>query len=305
MIKPTFADYLLAKRSVDDRALNRSVFAGVRPFLTGGPDRPARVLELGAGVGTMLERLADWRALENTEYTAVDSDLDLVRLARARMASRPGNGLAGGESNGGGHQASSAAGGLSVRYINKDIFEFLHDQGSQDRFDVVLAHAVLDLLDLDSVLTTIANTLAPGGQMYASVNFDGLTIFEPTLDRELDRMVMEAYHRTMDERLAAGKPSGHSQTGRKLLWALPAHGFEIVSAGSSDWVIYPHPDGYAADDRLILEWMLGTIRAALQGTSSVSRADLDSWEHHRRVQLRDQELIFIAHQLDVHARYAA
>ena len=50
----SFPHYLLAKQSVDDRALNRTVLESMKSALPAGP---LRIIEVGAGVGTMLMRL--------------------------------------------------------------------------------------------------------------------------------------------------------------------------------------------------------------------------------------------------------
>jgi len=50
----SFPRYLLSKQSVDDRALNRVVLDALRANL---PAEPVRIIEVGAGIGTMLARL--------------------------------------------------------------------------------------------------------------------------------------------------------------------------------------------------------------------------------------------------------
>jgi hypothetical protein len=52
-----FANYLSAKKSVDDRALNRGVLQSLVQHLEPiQAQDPLHVLEIGAGIGTMLER---------------------------------------------------------------------------------------------------------------------------------------------------------------------------------------------------------------------------------------------------------
>jgi hypothetical protein len=51
-----YARYLAAKTTVDDRALNRHVLAELRCLMPAGAPR---VLEVGAGLGTMAARLMD------------------------------------------------------------------------------------------------------------------------------------------------------------------------------------------------------------------------------------------------------
>jgi hypothetical protein len=59
-----FIDYLAAKKSVDDRALNRHVLKSLVQHL---PPIDAQgllyVLEIAAGIGTMIERLVQWNIL--------------------------------------------------------------------------------------------------------------------------------------------------------------------------------------------------------------------------------------------------
>ena len=62
MIVPSnysFPRYLAAKKSVDDRALNRRVWETLAQSLPAASPAPLRVLEVGAGIGTMLERLLE------------------------------------------------------------------------------------------------------------------------------------------------------------------------------------------------------------------------------------------------------
>ena len=68
-----FIRYLAAKKGVDDRALNRHVLQSLETALTNsGRGLPLDVLEVGAGIGTMLERLAGWGILKNARYEAID-----------------------------------------------------------------------------------------------------------------------------------------------------------------------------------------------------------------------------------------
>ena len=59
-----FTRYLAAKKSVDDRALNRHVWHSLAQAMSAAvPDGPVQVLEIGAGIGTMVERLVEWGLL--------------------------------------------------------------------------------------------------------------------------------------------------------------------------------------------------------------------------------------------------
>jgi hypothetical protein len=108
----------------------------------------------------------------------------------------------------------------------------------------------------------------------------------------------------MDERIRYGRPAGESRTGRRLFHRLRGAGAPALAAGSSDWVVYPAPDGtYAADEAYFLSSILNTIRDALQNRQDWAEpADLADWLAARYRQLAAGELVYIAHQLDFAGR---
>src|SRR5215472_11323999 len=79
--------YLAAKQSVDDRALNWQVWqclVAALPPATAG--QPLRILEVGAGIGSMVERLVAGDVLNYATYTAIDKAPALMAEARRRLA---------------------------------------------------------------------------------------------------------------------------------------------------------------------------------------------------------------------------
>src|SRR5215469_14423582 len=74
-----YARYLAAKTTVDDRALNRHVLAELRRLM---PPGAPRVLEVGAGLGTMVTRLMDWGVVGSGEYILLDADRQLLDSSR-------------------------------------------------------------------------------------------------------------------------------------------------------------------------------------------------------------------------------
>ena len=72
-----YTRYLAAKKTVDDRALNRGVLADLRGLL---PPGACRVVEIGAGLGTMVARLLEWQVLSSGEYVLLDVDRQLLVL---------------------------------------------------------------------------------------------------------------------------------------------------------------------------------------------------------------------------------
>src|SRR5919108_5090390 len=81
-----FTRYLAAKKSVDDRALNRHVWQSLSQALRQtAPDGSVQVLEIGAGIGIMVERLVEWGLLGQATYTAIDADAEMIAASRQRL----------------------------------------------------------------------------------------------------------------------------------------------------------------------------------------------------------------------------
>src|SRR6266851_5509570 len=83
----SFTRYLSAKKSVDDRALNQHVWQSLAAALPRATlDQPLQILEVGAGLGTMVERLFAGAMLTNATYTAIDMEPTLIAEARRRLS---------------------------------------------------------------------------------------------------------------------------------------------------------------------------------------------------------------------------
>jgi SAM-dependent methyltransferase len=302
-LSPTYSytRYLAAKKILDDRALNLRVYGSLAQavnHLPGGA--PLKVLEIGGGIGTMVERLMDWGLLTDAIYTTVDRHPDHVKEARARLqryALDRGFQVASGE------QAeliiSHPPHCLRLSFESVDFFDFAPRVQGQAAWDLLIAHAFLDLVDLSAALPLLLSLLRPGGLFYFTLNFDGATIFEPPLDPDLDRQIATLYHRAMDERRGPGRPSGHSQTGRRLLNSIPPAGGRVLCAGSSDWVVFPGPKGYSEDEAYFLHFIIETIRQALEDHPHLEKERFSDWLAQRHAQVDQGRLIFIAHQLDL------
>ena len=286
-----YTRYLAAKKSVDDRALNRQVLDDLRRLLPAGAPR---VLEVGSGLGTMVARLLDREVLDAGQYTLLDVDGRLLRDSRDWLAAWaadrgvPCQPLADG----------LRLGNLRVRLVEAELGDFLA-RGAGEPVDLLIASAFLDLVDVPAVLPDLLRLLAPGGAWWFPVNFDGETVFQP--DDPRDDEVLGAYHRTMDERVRYGRPAGDSRSGRHLFGSLRAAGAPVVSAGSSDWVVHAGPDGrYPGDEACFVEHILGTVEHAF--ADGAEPPGLAEWLAVRRRQLAAGELVYIAHQLDLAGR---
>jgi SAM-dependent methyltransferase len=285
-----YARYLAAKTTVDDRALNRHVLAELRRLMPAGTPR---VLEVGAGLGTMVARLMEWGAVGAGEYILLDADQQLLDCSRRWLGDwAAARGLRSDPLPDG-----LRVGDLRVRLVRAELGSYL-EAAHGAVADVVVANAVLDLVDVPTVLPGLLRLLVPGGVYWFTINYDGESIFVP--GHPHDDKIMHAYHRDMDERVRYGRPAGESRTGRRLFHHLRAAGAPALAAGSSDWVVSAGPEGnYPGDEAYFLRSILNTIQNALATRQDqVEPADLAGWLAERGRQLAEGELVYIAHQLD-------
>lgn len=299
--EPNYQRYLAAKKSVDDRALNRRVWDSLRSELRARfSDGPVRVLEVGAGIGTMIERALEWRLLIDAHYSALDLQPENFEYAvnyLHQWAIRSGVQFEFQAHNQfliRSHEAE-----IRIEFTTGDMFDFFQSRQAALNWDLVIASAFLDLVDISEALPVILDALSPRGLFYFSLNFDGLTVFEPATDPGLDDLIIKLYHHTMDERLVAGLPSGDSRTGRQLFRVLNGFGAEVLYAGASDWIVFPEKDGYQADEAYFLHFILNTIENSLTDCPELEKGVLDRWIERRRRQVERAELVYIAHQLDI------
>jgi SAM-dependent methyltransferase len=296
--------YLEAKKGIDDRALNQAVWQRMAELLRKLQEtRSVTILEVGCGIGTMIERMLEQGLLTKAVYTAIDLNPEYVAEAKARLrgyASRQGCETR--EEAGGTLVLERPGQEIVVNLMASDLFDIAGRDRSNRVYDLILAHAFLDLVDLDAALRKILSLIRPGGLLYFSLNFDGATIFEPRIHPALDRQIEELYHQTMDLRQTGSVPSRMSRTGRRLLVSLTQAGATVVSAGSSDWVIHPRSAGYSPDEAYFLHFIIDMIRGALNGEPDLDQNSLGEWIAERHRQVEKGVLVYIAHQIDVLAQ---
>lgn len=290
----SYSRYLTAKRSVDDRALNRHVLAELCHVI---PQGEVRVVEIGAGLGTMVARLLEWQVISAGEYTLVDVDRGLLQDARGWLTAW---------ADAAGLRAMALPDGLllgdlRVRLVEAELGGYV-EAGARQPVDVLIAHAFLDLVDVPAVLPGLLSWLVPGGAYWFTINFDGETILQP--DHPGDGEVLAAYVRSMEGRIRYGRPAGESRTGRHLFRHLTDAGAPPLASGTSDWVVHARPDGtYLGDEAYFLECILATIHDAVGDL--VRPEVLTEWMAVRRRQLARGELFYLAHQLDFAGTFPA
>ena len=284
-----FPRYLASKKTVDDRALNQRVWDVLAESLNTYED--VYILEIGGGIGTMIERLLERKALQHVRYTLLDEQPENIAAAKEHLPQWAD------EQNFTWHWDGDTlvlwkmGNQTKVDFLVEDLFDFLARRPADQKYDLLIAHAFLDLVDIPATLPKLFKTLKPNGNFYFTINFDGETIFEPAVPNDAE--IMQAYHRTMDERIIDGKLSGDSYAGRHLFTHLRAAGGQIVEAGASDWVVY---SPYPADEAYFLHFIVDTVRGALDG--KIAPQQIESWASARHAQIESEALVYIAHQLD-------
>jgi hypothetical protein len=102
----------------------------------------------------------------------------------------------------------------------------------------------------------------------------------------------------MDKRATGGD----SRAGRHLFTHLQTAGAQILSAGSSDWVVHALDGKYPSDEAYFLEFILHFFEESLSGHSGLDPAAFANWLTMRHRQIQDRKLVYIAHQMDFLAK---
>ncbi len=271
-----FLRYLDSKFHVDETALHRPSFEAMLQQLPVQGD----ILEVGGGSGAMLRRLSTADRLSQLNYTICDQNPVLVSAVGKRF---PG--------------VDCRCGDL-----------FMLDFGGR-QYDMVIAQAVLDVIDMEQGLSLFSRILRSGGCLYAPITFDGITEFtapsdETGVDSGLDSRIIEEYHLSMDERMVNGRPSGSRFAGRRLAHLASRYGFSLISQGVSTWQVQPEDGNYANDDAYFLEAILAMLEDSVgnrivKGRTRLTRMELDTWLYQRHSQLKAGRLGFTARHLDL------
>ena len=288
----SFPHYLLAKQSVDDRALNKTVIDALKVNL---PAAPIRIIEVGAGIGTMLTRLLRWELVAKTNYILVDEmaqNIDSAREWIPLWAVEAGLSVERIEQDS--LRVFDQTRDVRIQFECADVFDFIKKNPAPA--DLLIAHAFLDLLPMPESmpkLLSLTKNLA-----WLTINFDGVTSLEPTIDAGLDEQIERLYHATMDTRPSGGD----SRAGRHLFSHLRKAGAQVLTAGASDWVVHAMNGKYPADEEYFLKFILHFFEESLAGHVELNATDFSNWIKERRAQIERGELVYIAHQMDFLAK---
>lgn len=294
--------YLAAKKNIDDRALNRYVWETLRralPQATGrAPQKKqTKIVEIGAGIGTMVTRVVDWGLLTGpVTYVVTDPVAEHLLAANAylaRWAEQRGHRLSWHDPHHGLLRTAGAE--VSLVLVVAGAEELAAGVAGPELFHLLFAHAVLDLIDFPVLLPRLLMRLEENGLAYLTCNFDGETVFLPEWNGPEEKEILRRYHGSMEARLR-----GASRTGRRLLTFLQGPGLALLAAGSSDWLVHPRNGRYTEGDAFFLHSLIATVEQELAGKKQNRPAPpgLTAWAALRHDQVKAGELSLLARHLD-------
>ena len=280
------AEWLSARGPYDEAALDPVAVEMIRCWGTGlgRACRPV-VVDLGSGTGAALGRVGRWLAPRQIVGYAVDRDPTLLCSASASASLRHAVPIVG------------------------DLLEPLDALGgpADGTVDLVVGHALADIVPLDRLADRAAALARPGGLVHVALAYDGLTAFAPADDPSLDvdcsleADILTAFHRHMDRPADLTPTYGGSTAGRRLGSALRAAGLEILADAPSTWDVRAS-DGSGA--RMVLARLLRYILEAVREIGGLPSDDLEAWGMARQLALARRTLAVRVGHRDVLARRA-
>jgi SAM-dependent methyltransferase len=266
----SFADYLAAKFTLDERSLNPEVRSALLQCLRDMPS--VECLDVGAGTGATVQRMLRWRSSQPWRMTALDCDAGLIEIAgEATRQLLEDSGERPVATDG---AVRSRDGRIEVRFAACE----LGAHRPCSRYDLVTAHAVLDLVALAPVLDAFARWLRPGGLLYATINCDGEPEIWPRYrDAGFELALLGCYTESMEQRRVDGLRSGGAYCGRRLQALLPQHQFVLMAQGSSDWNIGPSGRSYRDCDQVCLNALLDLIWKEGRPSGRFNAEALERW----------------------------
>jgi len=260
--------WLALREGADDRARDRTLESTLAEALE--RRGRCRILDLGAGTGANLRRLAP-RFGHDQRWTLVDRDTTLLGRLDARLApwaDRHGARVGTAGDNDGrvaDDDDDDAAGDGKTLLIRADTFGARVRRRRADlatsldalpfaSHDLIAGSALLDLAGADWLDTLAARAAAAGCEVLFALSYDGRLHWTPSL--EDDRAVQELFDRHQRQDKGLGLALG-PDAGAHFAERLRRHGLDVTTA-RSDWTLG------AADGALQHELATGLATAATE-----------------------------------------
>ena len=293
----SFADYLEAKFALDERSLNRGVREAFLDALHSLPR--VQCLDVGAGTCATVRRFLNAALTKPLSVTVLDRDPGLLDIARQEIPDwLRALGLEPFTEEG--IIKTQGERVTAIRFAARELKDYRADR----LYNVITAHAFLDLAPLPQTLRLFSASLQPGGYLYATINYDGNTALLPVYDDvDIEGRLLKHYNQSMEQRRVEGQATGGAYCGKRLHELLPEHEFDILAHGSSDWNIAPVLNEYRDGDFVCLKALLEMIYSEGQRAGLFSQVELVRWHDDRLRLLHRRRLGLTISHLDLLARY--
>ncbi|HEX8375415.1 MAG TPA: class I SAM-dependent methyltransferase, partial [Geminicoccaceae bacterium] len=176
MSEPFTADWLTLREPYDAMAVDHDLLKGFAAWAVATqPAGGLRVIDLGAGTGANLRRLAPLLG-HGQRWTLVELDPALIAAGEASLPS---------------------ADGVDARYRRLDLARDLERLADDGPADLLTASALLDLVSEDWLRRLVSLCSRLGCALYASLTYDGRVAWSPedALDAE-SRAAVDHHQRT-------------------------------------------------------------------------------------------------------------
>lgn len=230
-------DWLDLREPFDARARNGALAKALAAAL---PARP-RILDLGAGTGSLLRWLGHWIGRAQA-WTLLDADAELVQRAYDTIEERAE--AVGWSATWPGKRTllvHAPGGAWRVEGLAADLRD-APDNLPLDRVDAVVNTALCDLVSEDWVLRMAEACAARRLPFYAALNVTGRERFSPP--HPADALVARGFRRDQARNKGFGGIALGPRAPAVIRAAFEAHGYAVRTA-PSDWIVTRHDSDMA------------------------------------------------------------
>jgi SAM-dependent methyltransferase len=255
-------DWLALREPADHRARDPGLASAASAFLEGR--RPARILDLGCGTGSILRALSPGLGPAQ-HWRLVDLDPQLLSAART-VLSRFGRVVDDSEA---GLRIETDHADIAVEFVPADLVRDL-DAVLDPALDLVTAAALSDLVSpawIEQFADRLAARRLP---LYTTLIYDGTESWTPP--DPLDEPVLAAFldHQSRDKGFGPSAGPGATDLLRR---AFESRGYTVRTA-ESPWRLGP-------DDRALMAELAAGIASAAAETGKVPAEDVSAWARRR------------------------